>query len=205
MASASIETASTQSHCPACDPLLASSVCPRFDFSHRLLSVGCRACALPIVEAAAIWAALVGGSATNGELSSWLLFVGDSDTRGIVFELLQLLVTGVHGVERAVDDTRSWLGFNVSDSSAGGRGDWLRRCVLDFVYDRHGTPVWHDSAHCTAQLGVGVGLPYIELGRDYNLSTLARMSRAVQSHARCSDPSAASAPCTPLRSLHRVC
>ena len=78
---------------------------------------------------------------------SWLLFLGDSDTRSLVLELLQLIVAGQHGAAVAANDTLPWLGTrHVADGSHSTgrlsrdeRNDWLRRCFLDFTYSRRGT------------------------------------------------------------------
>ena len=190
---------------PTCSPLLAASVCPVTNFRSirktSSLSVGCSHCELPFVEASELWLQLLGAprsaitastatgpmssitasTAATGPLSSWLLFVGDSDTRVLVFELLQLLVTGARGADAAKADAVAWLGFNTSNASMAERTDWLRRCLLDFVYSRDGVLVWQQSAHCnSAVMGDYEGKPfgkqpYIELGRDYNLSSVADM------------------------------
>ena len=39
----------------------------------------------------------------------WLLFIGDSDTRGLVFGLLQLLATAGYGAELASQSRALWL------------------------------------------------------------------------------------------------
>ena len=48
----------------------------------------------------------------------WLLFIGDSDTRGLVFGLLQLLATAGYGAELASHSRALWLGGANHDSQA---------------------------------------------------------------------------------------
>ena len=110
---------------------------------------------------------------------SWLLFLGDSDTRSLVLELLQLIVAGQHGAAVAANDTLPWLGTrHVADASHSTgrlsrdeRNDWLRRCFLDFTYSRRGTLLASRSLYChQGATHAGKG-GYITFGRDYNLST----------------------------------
>ena len=69
-----------------------------------------------------------------------MLFVGDSDTRALVLELLQLLAAGIHGADLAAERPLLWLGQNVLEATNGSaevgsalsrrsREDWLRRCL----------------------------------------------------------------------------
>jgi len=64
----------------------------------------------------------------------WLLFIGDSDTRGLVFGLLQLLATAGYGAELASHSRALWLGGANNDSQAA-MGQASRICHVDFSYD----------------------------------------------------------------------
>ena len=64
----------------------------------------------------------------------WLLFIGDSDTRGLVFGLLQLLATAGYGAELASHSRALWLGGANIDSQAA-MGQASRICHVDFSYD----------------------------------------------------------------------
>ena len=59
----------------------------------------------------------------------WLLFIGDSDTRGLIIGLLQLLATAGYGAELASQSQALWLGGANNDSQAS------RMCHVDFSYD----------------------------------------------------------------------
>ena len=50
----------------------------------------------------------------------WLLFIGDSDTRGLIIGLLQLLATAGYGAELASQSRALWLGGANNDSQAVG-------------------------------------------------------------------------------------
>ena len=125
------------------------------------------------------------------EQQKWLLFIGDSDTRGLVFALLQLLATGAHGHSFAEHHPELWLGVRhlADDCSTRKRNegvdgcqhswlgqkereDWLRRCLLDFILDDNGclasTPA---SQYCLASHdGRHRSSGYVMFGRDYNLT-----------------------------------
>ena len=107
------------SHCLAeCPrPLSSDSVCPRLDQTYyrrdqqpqnQWFSVvlDCATCALPLVDHKAAVSRLLGSS---NRRRPWLLFVGDSDTRGLVLELLQVIADGFHGSSAAARDSELWL------------------------------------------------------------------------------------------------
>ena len=62
----------------------------------------------------------------------WLLFIGDSDTRGLVFGLLQLLATAGYGAELASHSRALWLG---GANSQAAMGQASRICHVDYSYD----------------------------------------------------------------------
>ena len=147
-----------------------------------LLSVNCASnCTIPLADAAELRQQITAQQ-------SWLFFVGDSDTRAIVFELLQLLAAGAHGVAHAANHSELWLGKHHRDSSdlpsGSGRAeewlgrkereDWMRRCFLDFTFDRHGQLAMPPSTrYCLGDEGTprpGKDGAYVAPGHDYNLS-----------------------------------
>ena len=65
---------------------------------------------------------------------SWLLFVGDSDTRGIVLALLQTLAEAATSRAVAMRTPAMW---GLSNTSSG-EGDVARICYLDWTFDRYG-------------------------------------------------------------------
>ena len=63
----------------------------------------------------------------------WLLFVGDSDTRGLVLSLLQVLAEAGHSLGVAENSTELWLGRQ--DVNVSNAPEVSRICQLDALYD----------------------------------------------------------------------
>ena len=100
---------------------------------------------------------------------TWLLFVGDSDTRFLVYELLQILAAGSHSARKAEQYPGLWLAldnlgptpqnawnyskFNKSQAANwfAMATDWMRLCLVDIIYDAKGSIVSRDSVHCIAK------------------------------------------------------
>lgn len=120
---------------------------------------------------------------------SWMLFVGDSDTRFLVFELLQILAAGAHTPAVAARNPAMWLGdighkpphngfvpsprdsqrewsSNFSMDLLRAKELWLKRCMVDHLYDARGLLVANRSVHCL--LGTE-SFQYAALGQNYTL------------------------------------
>ena len=70
----------------------------------------------------------------------WILLVGDSDTRGLAFSLLQMLAEAINGREIAEATPSLWLGHPPPrESGANASEVGSRLCHLDWQYDAHGT------------------------------------------------------------------
>ena len=184
---------------PACaSPLSAHSVCSELQLGEagascessgrcQALSVHCGAtCTLPLQSAAQLHETLL-------RQQRWLLFVGDSDTRALVFELLQLLAAGSRGEAAAAQHSELWLGvqhvangtcFGESSNCDGDqrltikeREDWMRRCFLDVVLDSQGRLAAPPASyHCRGWERKGHAADrtmkdYVAFGKDYNLSS----------------------------------
>jgi hypothetical protein len=61
------------------------------------------------------------GMASASDAPAWLLLMGDSDTRGMTFALLQMLSEMLHGRARTSADHTLWLGTNATPASATPR------------------------------------------------------------------------------------
>ena len=101
----------------------------------------------------------------------WMLFVGDSDTRYFVLELLQMIATATYSSDVAALAPSLWLGVETHEDFIrhGEKLDWMRRCLVDFVFNASGHQVSSQSTSCTAG---SKSDSYVALGRDYNLSTM---------------------------------
>ena len=122
---------------------------------------------------------------------SWLLFVGDSDTRFLVYELLQILAAGSYSQTTAKQYPGLWLGnmgptpehtwnrslLNRSVVKTHEREwyreskDWMRLCLVDFIYDAQGSIRSRDAVHCTE----GREQEYAIAGQAYALNMSVRM------------------------------
>ena len=115
---------------------------------------------------------------------SWILFIGDSDTRGLALSLLQTLAVAGHGVRVAKADRRLWLGdSDLTNPQAS------RICHLDFVYTASGVVRSARALNCLEPNRLIPKLPktsrnqtYLMFGSDYTLredaSAAPRASRA---------------------------
>jgi hypothetical protein len=119
------------------------------------------------------------------ERHQWLMFVGDSDTRFFVFELLQILAAATYSPKVAARYPGLWLGgrpFPMPDDGdvewfaeaskqvADTKNDWMKRCVIDFVYDRRGTLIYNHTAHCKDASPVNSS-EYVSLGQNYHIDS----------------------------------
>ena len=132
------------------------------------------ACALSWLSASELAAALRAPP-------QWLLFVGDSDTRGIVLSLLQVLATAATNTHDAAAAARGlWLGAaaNASDDFAA------KICHIDALYDESGRVLGdvrvlpcHSPTRGGRDEISGTNLSYALFGEDYSLRS-ARRGRA---------------------------
>ena len=99
----------------------------------------------------------------------WLLFIGDSDTRGVVLGLLQLLAAAGHTSDVAERSRELWLG-DAADSS--------RLCHLDWSYDERDRVLASRAVPCLGQHkptfssafdAINSNLGYIMFGENYTL------------------------------------
>ena len=134
------------------------------------------------------------------ERGVWLVLLGDSDTRGLAFSLLQMLAEAVNGRARAAVDKALWLGVNttVDTANATKANVGSRVCHLDWQWNARGGIVAQRSLPCkesrmpdeddrrsvasaadliAAQIAVGRSRGYPMLGEQYNLSSLAEGAR----------------------------
>ena len=74
----------------------------------------------------------------------WLLFVGDSDTRGLVLGLLQMLAAAGHGSEFARQHRPLWLGS--ADNSTNPQAS--RICHLDWGFGPDGVVLSSRAVNC---------------------------------------------------------
>ena len=113
----------------------------------------------------------------------WLLFIGDSDTRGVVLGLLQLLAAAGHTSDVAERSRELWLG-DAADSS--------RLCHLDWSYDERDRVLASRAVPCLGQHkptfssafdAINSNLGYIMFGENYTLPLAARTCAAAPSHS----------------------
>ena len=187
---------STTSCLPEClSPLRADAVCPRFDQKHyhrdqypqhQWFSVllDCATCVLPLVNHQTAVSRLLGTSHRR----PWLLFVGDSDTRGLVLELLQVIASGFHGFA-AARESELWLGMRhvpnatIAEGrlSQAKRSDWLRKCLLDFEYNHTGHVLSARSLHCRSYVDYTTHRNgYVSFGKDYNFTSSSSRAAALR-------------------------
>ena len=102
---------------------------------------------------------------------TWLLLVGDSDTRGMALALLQILAAAGAGDAAAERDAGLWLGREGANDwqTPGATEQWSRRCVLDWVFGGGGEVLSTRSVSCS-KLKMRWKTDYAVLGRDYNLT-----------------------------------
>ena len=173
---------------PVCDNLLTAStspidpvrhtLCTRVDRKTATLST-CGDCAMRWLNAAAIRRALT-------RSHDWLLFVGDSDTRGFVAALLQILAVAAAGsLDAAAKQRALWLGapeegrtFSADDQRLRADDDAMRRCLIDWHYSPTGALQNSRTVHCKKSITWAYGtkkmperVPYVVFGQDYNLTT----------------------------------
>ena len=174
-------------------PSWSATPCKREFPGHRGLLHPCGGCALDYQTPGQVWRRLRAAH-------RWLLFVGDSDTRGLVLDLLQVLAAaadgGRGGAEAARAQPHLWLGgqpraplnltgrcgrtgwacSNATKAQAAfdNHEDWSRRCLLDWAYDSTGRVVGSRSVHCTGTIAWHYSrserTEYVHFGRDYNLT-----------------------------------
>lgn len=88
----------------------------------------------------------------------WLVFLGDSDTRGLVLALLQVLAEAGVGAEAAAGNMSHWFGdgLNVSAAPPGQTQAQAQRlaaariCHMDWSYDERGRVVSRRTWPCLA-------------------------------------------------------
>lgn len=103
-----------------------------------------------------------------GHNGGWALFVGDSDTRYFVLTLLQAIAATAYSPAAAARNSGPWLGVGVDGfGPPEEKTDWMRRCLLDFVFNASGQQVSSRSMHCRAGKN---RREYAICGQDYNLS-----------------------------------
>ena len=162
---------------PTCDPgtLLGSSfardVTLRPVAGNTVLSFG--KCSLNWLDAKAVLTRFKRARHT------WLLLVGDSDTRGMALALLQILAAAGAGDAAAERDAGLWLGRAGANDwqTPGASEQWSRRCVLDWVFGGGGEVLSTRSVSCS-KLKMRWKTDYAVLGRDYNLSLPAALGTA---------------------------
>ena len=170
--------------------VLCEPACPakNFRLNYKLKTV-------VFVESGACRQTWLTYAALRDELSrhSWLFFVGDSDTRVFVYEVLQVLAAGApaYSAKVAAYNPGLWLGeigqlpaadavglpemeMQTTEASRNmsrrAKMDRMRRCLLDFSYADDGRLVASRSVHCRS--GPADTFDYVALGVDYNLSAL---------------------------------
>lgn len=103
-----------------------------------------------------------------GHNGGWALFIGDSDTRYFVLTLLQAIAATAYSPAVAARNSGPWLGVGVDGfGPPEEKKDWMRRCLLDFVFDASGQQVSGRSMHCRAGKN---RREYAICGQDFNLS-----------------------------------
>ena len=100
----------------------------------------------------------------------WVLFVGDSDTRGLIIGLLQLLATAGYGAELASHSRALWLGGANNDSQAT-MDQASRMCHVDFSYDANARQLSSRTLPCLNEpLGHSFNISsYATVGENYRL------------------------------------
>ena len=113
----------------------------------------------------------------------WLVFLGDSDTRGLVLALLQVLAEAGVGAEAAAGNMSHWFGdgLNVSAAPPGQTQAQAQRlaaariCHMDWSYDERGRVVSRRTWPCLAarrpsakeeRVPSGGALAFMKLQRD---------------------------------------
>ena len=101
----------------------------------------------------------------NRKTLSWLIFVGDSDTRGLVFLLLQHLAASSYTQAVAAVNKRLWLGDHLSGS---------RVCHFDWRYDAQGRVMATRTVPCLSKRSMSTTSKtmgdYARLGDNYSLN-----------------------------------
>ena len=92
----------------------------------------------------------------------WILLVGDSDTRGLAFSLLQMLAESLHGRVRAAAERHLWLGENATAQLAATHAKnasikaqepnlGSRICHMDWQFNASGDIVARRNLVCKEQ------------------------------------------------------
>lgn len=95
--------------------------------------------------------------ASSRRSATWLLFVGDSDTRGLVLMLLQLLADAGYGPQEAARRRELWLGEDVDSATGDVSYDASRLCHLDWLYTRGGQLLRKHAVPCRDAMSPGNG------------------------------------------------
>ena len=103
----------------------------------------------------------------------WLLFVGDSDTRGLVLSLLQVLAEAGYSPGVAQNSTELWLGRQEGANNTEPSLLVSRICHLDALYDESGRVVGDVRSIPCKNVGAAeahaANLSYSMFGADYEL------------------------------------
>ena len=136
--------------------------CAKLEPGHHL-NVSCAGCTLDLLPPAEIQHRLT-------TRYKWMLFVGDSDVRLLVFYLLQVLASAGHSESFAASEPALWM-EDLTDVPRLKQSEWSRRCLLDWVYDASGRVQAAHTAPCRdGYLNMWSSRSYVVLGQDYNLT-----------------------------------